>query len=152
MSLMYEILYSQQEDRPRDALPCCNDYAGSVCRRQCGLRHHTCNTQDPCRHFCRTSRCSHRSAGHHCRLPLVAPSCLAAVESCSWTSSFCALLLCMPSLSEDLKNQVLEDVSVRQSGAVQQHILFQCSFVVRCSTMHMFMLAVMISPKRFSRI
>ena len=38
----------------------------------------------------------------------------------SWTGSFCALLLCMPSLSEDLKNLVLEDVSVRQSGAVQK--------------------------------
>ena len=47
----------------------------------------------------------------------------------SWTGSFCALLLCMPSLSEDLKNLVLEDVSVCQSGAVQQHILFQCTFV-----------------------
>ena len=38
----------------------------------------------------------------------------------SWTGSFCALLLCMPSLSEDLQNLVLEDVSVGQSGAVQK--------------------------------
>ena len=54
MSSTHEILCSQQEDRPRDALPCCNDYAGSVCRRQCGLRHHTSSTEDPCRHSCHT--------------------------------------------------------------------------------------------------
>ena len=27
---MYEILCSQQEDRPRDALPCCKDHADSL--------------------------------------------------------------------------------------------------------------------------
>ena len=81
MSSTHEILCSQQEDRPRDALPCCKDYAGSVCRCQCDLRHHTYNTQDPCRHSCHSFRCSHRSTGHYFRLPLVAPPCPVALES-----------------------------------------------------------------------
>ena len=71
MSLTHEILCFQQRDRQRDTLPCCNEYAGSLCPCQCGLRHHTCNTEDPCRHSCHTFRCSHRSTGHYFRLPLV---------------------------------------------------------------------------------
>ena len=125
----------------------------AVCRCQCGLRHHIYNTEDPSHHFCRTSRCSHRSAGHHCRLPLVAPSCLAAVESCRGQVLSARCCCACPHCLRISRIWFLKTFqSVSRALFKKQHILFQCTFVVRCSTMHMFMLAVMISHKCFSHL
>ena len=93
------------------------------------VSHHTYNKEDPCRHFCSTSRCSDRSAGHHCRLPLVAPSCLPAVESCRGqvlSARCCCACPHCPRISRTGFLKTFQSVS--RALFKKQHILFQCTF------------------------
>ena len=134
------------------------------------VSHHTYNTEDPCRHFCRTSRCSHRSAGHYLCLPLVAPPCLAALESfraevlrgcrachhCLRAVLECAHLFGIASSSAcDLRISRTWFLKTFQSVSPALFNNTSCFNAISssgCRTMHMFMLAVRISPKCFSRI
>ena len=86
----------------------------------------------PHHHFCRTSRCSHRSAGHHCCLPLVAPSCLAAVESCRGQVLSARCCCACPHCLKISRTWFLKTFqSVSRALFKKQHILFQCTFVER---------------------